>query len=165
MAYLLQPYEVSYYADSQWIATPARLLAPLLVQALEQTGCWRTVSQMPAAVHGDYRLDTDIVHWQHEFFSSPSRAHLTVRIQLVAQHKQEVIASRQFEVFEPAPSEDAPGGVLATNRAVEQLLRQVADWASNQMNDATLPQVSGSSEQNFDKHAAHYGRASTHSAK
>ena len=90
IAYFLQPHEVSYYADSQWTATPARLLAPLLVHALEQTGCWRTVSQMPAAVHGDYRLDTDIVHWQHEFFSSPSRAHLTARLQLVAQGKQEV---------------------------------------------------------------------------
>ncbi|MGE0681269.1 MAG: ABC-type transport auxiliary lipoprotein family protein [Candidatus Binatia bacterium] len=143
IAYLRQPHEVSYYADSQWTATPARLLVPLLVRALEQTGCWRTVSQMPAAVHGDYRLDTDIIHWQQEFFSSPSRAHLTVRIQLVEQRKQEVIASRQFEVFAPAPSEDAPGGVIATNRAAEQLLQQVAEWASNQMHDATLPQASG----------------------
>lgn len=144
MAYLLQPHEVSYYADSQWTTTPSRLLAPLLVQALEQTGCWRTVSLMPAAVQGDYRMDTDIVHWQHEFFSSPSRAHLTVRMQLVAQRQQEVIASRQFEVFESAPSEDAPGGVIATNRAVEQLLKQVAEWASRQINDAPLPHASGS---------------------
>lgn len=137
MAYLRQPNEVSYYAQSQWADTPARLLAPLLVQAMEQTGCWKTVVLMPTTVQGDYRLDTEILHWQQEFFSQPSRVRLTLRAQLVEQRSQQVVASQRFEVVEEAPSEDAQGGVIATNRAVRTLLQQVAQQISAARRDAS----------------------------
>lgn len=137
MAYFLRSHTVDYYAHNQWADTPARLLAPLLVQAMERTGCWRTVVQMPAAVQGDYRLDTEILHWQQEFFSQPSRVRLTLRVQLVELRRQGVIAAQRFEILEDAPSEDAYGGVIAVNRAVGKLLEQVAGWVTAQTNDNT----------------------------
>ena len=139
MVYLLRPHAVDYYAHNQWADTPARMLAPLLVQAMEKTGCWRFVAQMPAAVQGNHRLDTEILHWQHEFFSQPSRMRLTLRVQLVELRRQSVIAERRFETLEDAPSEDAYGGVIAANRAVGKLLEQVAGWVRAQVNSDTLP--------------------------
>ena len=134
IAYLLRSHAVNYYANNQWADTPPRMLAPLLVQAMEKTGCWRVAVQMPAAVHGDYRLDTEILHLQQEFLSQPSRVRLTLRTQLVELNGQSVIATQQFEILEEAPSEDAYGGVIASNRAVGKLLEQVADWVTAQMN-------------------------------
>ncbi len=133
MAYLLRPYEIRYYAHNRWTDTPARLLAPLVVEAMEETGCWHTVAQMPAAVRGDYRLDTEILNWQQEFFSQPSRVRLALRAQLVELGGQQVVAARRLEVLEDAPSEDAYGGVLASQRAVEKLLRQVSAWVQGLM--------------------------------
>lgn len=128
IAYLLRPHEVMYYADNQWADTPARMLAPLLVRAIERTGAWGAVAQMPDIVRGDYRVDTELLAAQQEFFRKPSLFRLTLRVQLVSLREQRVLGTRGFEAVEPAPSENAYGGVLAANRAVNALLDQVAAW-------------------------------------
>lgn len=133
MAYLSQPYLLSYYAYSQWADVPSRLLAPLLVRALEQQPCCPTVVQMPAAIRGDYRLDTEILDWQQEFLTQPSRIRCTLRAQLVAVRSQRVLAVKQFEVLASSASEDAHGGVVAFNQALPQLLEQLAGWVNTQL--------------------------------
>lgn len=130
MAYVQRPYEIEYFAHNQWAATPARMLGPLLVRALDQTGPWKAVVQTPAAVQGEYRLDTEIVHWQQEFLTRPSQMRITLRAQLVQVLDQRVIAARRFDIVEPAPSDDPYGGVTAANRAASQLVTQVAQWVN-----------------------------------
>jgi cholesterol transport system auxiliary component len=134
MAYLRRPHEVSYYAYNQWADTPARMLMGLLAQAMEKTDLWRAVVQMPSPVRADYRLDSDNLVLEQQFFSTPSRVRLALRVQLIDLKQQRVIGTRDFEVFEEAPSDDAYGGVIAANRATAKLLEQVADWVSTIMN-------------------------------
>jgi cholesterol transport system auxiliary component len=128
IAYLLRPHELRYYSYNQWADSPARLLLPLLVQAMEQTHCWGTVAQAAVAVHGDYRLETTILQWQQEFFPSPSRVRITLRAQLIDIQKLDVAMARRFETVEEAPSSDAYGAVLASNRAINRLLGDIAEW-------------------------------------
>ena len=128
IAYLLRPHEIRYYAYNQWAESPARLLMPLMVQAMEKTNCWRTVTHAGVAVRDDFRLDSEILQWQQEFFSSPSLVRLSFRAQLVESQKREVIAARRFEIIEEAPSGDAYGAVIASNRAVNRLLGEIAEW-------------------------------------
>jgi len=128
IAYLLRPHEIHYYAYNQWAENPARLLMPLLVQAMEKTNCWGTVTHGAAAVRDDFRLDSEILQWQQEFFSNPSRVRLSFRAQLVDSQKREVIAARRFEIIDEAPSNDAYGAVIAGNRAVNRLLGEIAEW-------------------------------------
>lgn len=130
MAYLLRPFEVSYYAANQWVDTPSRMLVPLLAQVFEKSGVWRAVIPMPSSVRGDYRLDSHSLALQQEFLQQPSRVRVTVRMQLLELREQRVIGARGFEIIENAPSEDAYGGVLAANQAVGQLLERVAAWVS-----------------------------------
>ena len=129
MAYLRRSHEVSYYAFNQWADTPARMLMGLLAQAMERTDLWRAVVQMPSPVRADYRLDSDSLALEQQFFSTPSRVRLALRIQLIDLKQQRIIGTRDFEVFEEAPSDDAYGGVIAANRATAKLLEQVATWA------------------------------------
>ncbi|TAJ96328.1 MAG: hypothetical protein EPO39_20250 [Candidatus Manganitrophaceae bacterium] len=128
IAYLKRSHEVSYYAASEWTDPPARMLAPLLVQALERSHVWRTVVQMPSAVRGDYRLDSDHLTLAQEFFERPSRVRLTLRTQLIDLQHARPVGTKAFEILEEAPSEDAYGGVIAANRAVAKLLEEVAVW-------------------------------------
>jgi len=129
MAYLLRPNVVKYYADSRWADTPARMLASLLVQALETNGCWRAVVRAPSAIPADFRLDTEDLVLEQKFFSRPSQVRLAMRAILVDVGGQTVVAARRFEVLEEAPSEDAPGGAIAANRAAAKLLTALAAWA------------------------------------
>jgi cholesterol transport system auxiliary component len=128
IAYLLRPHEIRYYAYNQWAESPARLLMPLMVQAMEKTNCWGTVTHAAAALRDDFRLDSEILQWQQEFFSNPSLVRLSFRAQLVESQKREVIAARRFEIIEEAPSGDAYGAVIASNRAVNRLLGEIAEW-------------------------------------
>jgi cholesterol transport system auxiliary component len=134
MAYVTRPYEVRYYAVNQWADTPARMLAPLLAQALEKSGVWQAVILMPSSLRGDYRLDTLDVALEQQFLETPSRVRVALRAQLIDLKEPGVVGTRRFEVFEPAPSEDAYGGALGANRAVTKLLEQVARWASACLN-------------------------------
>jgi len=129
MAYRLRPNILSYYAESRWIDTPARLVAPLLVQAVEKSGCWRAVVRAPNTTDADFRLDTEDLVLEQEFFHRPSRVRLAIRAVLVDMRRQSVVGTRRFEALEEAPAEDAFGGATAANRAAGRILPALAAWA------------------------------------
>jgi cholesterol transport system auxiliary component len=128
MAYLLRPNEVHYFAVNRWVDAPARMLARPITQAMEATGLWRAVVQAPNTARTDYRLDCDNLTLEQQFFANPSRVRIALRAQLVELKRRQVIAAREFEVFETAASEDAYGGVIAADKAVAKLLQQLAAW-------------------------------------
>ena len=133
MAYLPRPNAVSYYANSQWADTPARMLAPMIALALERTGCWRAVVRTPTSVAADYRLDTEDLVLGQEFFSRPARARLALRAVLVDVREERVVAARRFEAAEDAPEGDAGGGAAAAGRAAAKLVASLAAWAGESL--------------------------------
>lgn len=131
MAYLLRPYEINYFAFNQWADAPARLLHQILVENLDQTGLWSAVLQAPGALPAQFRLECDNLILEQQFFANPSRVRLALRARLIETKKPSIVASRYFELLEPAPSEDPYGGVLAANQATAKLLAQMAEWLDN----------------------------------
>lgn len=130
MAYTQRPYEVSYYATHQWADPPARMLTPLLVQALEQTGYWRAIVTMPTSVRGDHRVDIDQLVLLQDFLQKPSQVRVALRLQIIKLPDYLVLGTRLFDVVEEASTDDAYGGTVAANRAVERLVKEVAGWLS-----------------------------------
>ncbi len=133
MAYLPRPNAVSYYANSQWADTPARMLAPLMAQALERTGCWRAVVRTPSTIAADYRLDTEDLVLGQEFFARPARVRLGLRAVLVDAREERVVDARRFEAVEDAPEGDAAGGAAAAGRAAAKLVASLAAWAGDSL--------------------------------
>ena len=131
MIYIEKPHELAYFTQNKWVDSPARMLAPLLVQALEHSTKYRAVIPMRSTAAADLRLDTEIIRLQHEFLTRPSQIRLTVRAQLLdVQHKR-VLTTREFDVIEVAPSDDPYGGVIAAQRAVKTVLLQIADFCAS----------------------------------
>lgn len=131
MAYQLRPYELNYYALNQWADTPARLLHQLMVEHLDKTGHWSAVLQAPSALAAHYRLDTDNLILEQQFFSRPSRVRLALRVQIVDLKKSSILATRYFEFIESTPSDDPYGGVQAANHAVKKLIVELTEWLDN----------------------------------
>jgi cholesterol transport system auxiliary component len=107
------------------------MLAPLLARALEASGRFRAVTQAPGAVAADVRLDTELVRLRQDFGQRPSRVALALRVQLVDLATGRVSAAAELEEFEDAATEDAYGGVVAANRALQRILGRVADFCAN----------------------------------
>lgn len=126
IAYLQQPHELNYFANSRWTSAPARMLQPLLLQALEQSAAFLAVISTASTIPVDVRLDIELIRLQHDFTTHPSRVQITLQAQLIDLRDRRVLAVRQFDATENADSEDAYGGVSAANRLVSRVLGQVA---------------------------------------
>ena len=132
--YIRSPYQLEYYAQSQWVDTPARLLLPLLVQYIEASGLFSAVlSATTSPVSGELRLDTEIMRFQQEFLTEPSQVRLLLRVQLLDMIDKQVIGTHSIKVLENAPSEDAQGGIFAANQAVAKALKEVAIFLKDQL--------------------------------
>ncbi len=126
IVYLRQPHALDHYAYNEWADTPARMLAPLVVRAVERSGAFRAVVQTPSTASGELRLDVEVIRLQHEFFEKPSRVRFTLRAYVVDNTTRQVLASRELESVVEAKSEDAYGGVTAANQAVHAVLEELA---------------------------------------
>ena len=128
LMYVLENHELAYFAHSEWVDTPARMLSPLLVAAIEQTGAFGAVVATPTSVSGDVRLDTTILRLQHNFLTSPSRVQFTLRAYLSDEKTRRVLAWREFNAEAVAASDSPQGGVAATQVAVQDVLAQLAQF-------------------------------------
>jgi len=136
MAYVTRPYEIQFFARHQWVETPARMLAPLLGEALERGGHFRA-AQGGQSIAPALRLETEIIALQQEFSAHPSQVRFTLRARLLAGLERRVLATAEFEAVEPSPSEDPYGGVIAANRAVARVLDEIAKWCAENGIDHT----------------------------
>jgi len=119
-----------YFAHNEWVDTPARMLAPLIVAAIEGRGGFRAVLPAPSAAAGDLRLDTEIMRLVQDFADKPNRVHFTLRAYMVDDATRRVIAWREFNETVAAESEDPYAGVVAANRAVQIVLEKLADFCA-----------------------------------
>mgnify|MGYP000656009630 CR=1 FL=1 len=128
--YVREAHRLEYFAHSEWIDPPARMLAPLIVAALRDSGGFSAVVLAPSSAGGDLRLDTEVLRLQQEFAGQPSRVRFTLRAALVENTSRRVIASRDFEGTALSASEGPYGGVLAANQAVRAVLEDLATFCA-----------------------------------
>lgn len=133
MTYTMRPYERTYYAFSRWADSPPRMIEPLVVQAMEASGLFGAVIDASSSVVADVRLDLDLLVLQHEFHTERSQGRMVMRAQLNDLASNEILSTRVFQSVAPAPSENAYGGVLALNLALENILLEMASWVSDEL--------------------------------
>lgn len=128
--YVRQAHQLEYFAHSEWVEPPARMLGPLMVAALDRAGLFRAVVATPTSASADLRLDTEIVRLQHEFATTPSRVRLTLRTTLTDNTTRQVLAQIDLDHRADASSADAYGGVVAANQATRSMLQALAAFCS-----------------------------------
>jgi len=126
--YVREAHKLEYFAHSEWVDPPARMLGPLLVTAIDKVGSFGTVVLTPSSADGALRLDTQIIRLQQNFQTNPSRVQFTLRAYLTDEKTRVVLAWREFSAEATAPSDNPQGGVIAANRAVQDVLAQLAQF-------------------------------------
>jgi len=133
IAYMKQEFGLRYYTRSRWADTPARMLAPLTADAMQSTGQFQAMYATPGSIAAGYRLDTELIRFHQDFTVQPSVMHITMRAQLVDIKESLVAGTQQFDILEPAATDDSYGGVVAANKAVSRLLDELAQFCVNQL--------------------------------
>jgi len=130
IAYMQQTYDLRYYARSHWADTPARMLAPLIADAVQATGQFQALYATPGSVSADLRLDTELIRLQQDFRRQPGEVRITLQAWLIDLKSNGVIATRQLDSVVATQTDDAYGGVIAANQAAGQLLDELARFCA-----------------------------------
>ncbi len=131
MVYVEGVHTHAFFSHSEWLDTPANMLAPLIVGALKGTGAFGAVVAAPSVAAGKLRLDTDSVQLEQIFGGRRGRVRFRLSAYLIDAGTRQVIASGDFEDSVATQSEDPPGGVVAANQAVRGVLDQLATFCAN----------------------------------
>jgi len=136
MIYLREPYKLEHFAQSEWIEPPARMMAPLIVDAIVRNGAFRAVVLTPSTAVADFRLDSEIIRLQQDFRTRPGTVRFTLRATLIDENTRRVVAWREFDESVATSSEDPYGGVVAANRALQMTLENLANFAAATTNQS-----------------------------
>lgn len=126
IVYLREPQKLEYFAHSEWIDSPARMLAPMIRNEIASAGVFAAAMPTSGIARGDLSLETEILRLQQEFESTPSRVRFGLRATLTDTRTGRVLAWREFEQTVVATTDDPHGGVIAASLAVQAVLEQLA---------------------------------------
>lgn len=132
IAYRRGPWEIHYYSKSRWIDNPAVMLRGAITSALNEVGPFREAIETPSGIAVNYSLQTKLLRLVQDFSNAPpSQEQLVVRVTLVDVARGVILASQVLNFNVAAPTEDARGGVVAANKALQQLAAEMVEFCRN----------------------------------
>ena len=126
MIYTRSPHKVEYFAQNEWIDTPAHMLQPLIVATIEHTHSFKGVLPKQDLVKSELRLECEIVRLIHSFSIKPSQVQFVLRATIIDNATNKVIAYREFDERVNAKTDNPFGGVIAANQAVNATLEKLS---------------------------------------
>lgn len=148
MMYTRALHQLEYFARNEWIDTPAQMLRPLMISAIETTGAFHAVLTKQSVVASDLRLESEVIKLVQDFSTKPSQVQFTLRASFIDSKTQQVIATQEFNERVNANSDNPIGGVLAANTAINLALDKLSLFSSQTVN------LWVESQQNLKKNAA-----------
>jgi len=134
MLYVKKPFKIEAFAKNAWLSPPASMLYPLITQSLQRSGEFYAVVTSPYSERTDYRLDTQLIRLQQNFLKKPSVIELVVKLVLTDVASNKVLASTIISRRVPCMMDSPYGGVLAANKASEQLTAMGTDFVLRHIN-------------------------------
>jgi cholesterol transport system auxiliary component len=132
MVYTRSPQQLEHFARSEWADTPARMLAPWLVQVLSseltRSATVGAVLLAPSSATSEFALDSELIRLQQDFSVQPSRVRMTLRVALIQTTTRRVLAVREFDATEPSATDDPRGGAQAAQVVSGRVLQEVAEF-------------------------------------
>lgn len=127
IAYRRDAFELEYFVRSRWTDRPARMIHPAIIDGLQALGPFRHTIDATAGIPTRFRMDVELVRLEQDFQQDPSMVRLDLRVRLLDRRGRDIVLSETIRVRETAPSEDAVGGIIAANRALEKAVRELSD--------------------------------------
>lgn len=131
MRYVVKSYELSSFAKNSWVAPPADMLETMLIESLQNSGYFYGVVRAPFAGTTAYRLDTQLLSLRQNFLKRPSRIDLAIKAELVNETTKKIVRSKRFVTHVNALEDTPYGGVMAANRAMNNLMVQIVRFATD----------------------------------
>jgi cholesterol transport system auxiliary component len=130
IAIYTNPYEVKYYAEARWAERAPRMVQTLLVESFENTGKIVSVGRQSVGLRSDFNLKSELREFQAILKDGQTVPEVYVSLQskLIAQPRQQIVASATFERRETAKTGNLLAVVEAFDEALGKVLRETVQW-------------------------------------
>lgn len=140
MVYRREAHRLDFFAYHRWADTPAEMLHPLLLGAIETSGLCAGVTGPTTPVAADHRLEVELLVLQQEIADAGGRVSLEVRMRLYGRGC--LLGTGRFREEERAAA-DPGSGAEAANRAAGRMVAASLRWIGETMG-AECPALSTS---------------------
>lgn len=123
-----RPGERALYQFASWTERPSRRLAQLAQQRLEAGGRFAAVTQLGQPIQTDWLLTLAVETLVHDVSTTPGRAQLVLRADLINRRDRSLVAQRVFTAAPPVAEAAAPAAVAAFGAATADVLDQLTEW-------------------------------------
>ena len=123
------PNEVQVYKGASWAKRPSEMLEDAVLRALQDSGKIPAVARQGSGITGDYKLVLDIRRFESDYAGQPlPTATIEVNAKLLHGQDTQVVQSRTFLQAQPAASVAAADVVIAFERALTDVSRDITGW-------------------------------------
>ena len=132
------PLQAQYLPRARWTAPAPVMLQTLMVRRFEDANAFRFVGRRPLGPGGDFALIGELTDFQAELNDTGPGALVRVRLtaRLVREEDAAVMASRSFQITEPAESLETLELLGAFNTATDRLLTELSGWVLTRLGAA-----------------------------
>ena len=123
---------LSVYKGARWADGAPPLLRDRLLDAFRADGRIQALSSDEVSLQADLELGGDLRAFQGEYRDKGVEAVVILEARLVRSATQRIIATRRFEVRQPATGEKVPEVVTAFGQATDRLATEVVGWTLQQ---------------------------------
>lgn len=122
--------EVQVYKGANWAKRPSEMLGDAVLRALEDSGKISAVARQGSGISADYRLVLDIRRFESDYAGQAvPAATIEVNAKLLHGQDPQVVLSRTFLQARPAASVAVADVVVAFERALTDVSRDIGGWA------------------------------------
>ncbi len=130
MYYVKGKYTQYAYSRSRWAQSPNESITRELTEYLRAMQLFKSVQNADSKTKNDFRLEINIEDFMQYFDENEknSYANAVVTCSLIDESTHTIVATKTFHADAKAKSDDAQGGVMALNRALESILKECGLW-------------------------------------
>lgn len=131
MIYSRRALEVSAFVNNEWIAPPAKMLRPVIISSLQNTGYFKAVLNSGAGSEPRFKLNVSVLTFSQNFIQNPSQVNLTLKADLIDIKRSKVIASKRFIQKRITQFNTPYSGVISFNQATKAMMAQLSKFVVN----------------------------------
>jgi len=130
MYYVIGRYTQYAYANSRWAQSVNDAITNEFTQYLRAIGLFESVQNANSKTENDMRLEITIDDFMQYFDENEknSYVHVVITCNLIDENIHKIVATKTFHGNMKTDSDDARGGVIALNKALETIVKECGLW-------------------------------------
>ena len=130
MYYVEGKYRQYAYANSRWVQSINDALTKEITEYLRAIELFASVQNASSKTENDLRLEISIDDFMQYFDANEKNSYVNVMLtcNLIDENTHKTVATKTFHTKMKTDSNDARGGVIALNKALESILKECGLW-------------------------------------